>query len=120
MEHRKRKLPLSIIVAAAVLLSYILLSLGLNLYIDGERRKIYDRHYESLAMDAVGRTISQLNYRINLYEVELSSVAFNEELYNQLMNDYPDFISQWEAARRIEFSYQYVHSLLSGISQFGI
>ena len=120
MEHRKRKLPLSIIVAAAVLLSYILLSLGLNLYIDGQRRKIYDRHYESLAMDAVGRTISQLNYRINLYEVELSSVAFNEELYNQLMNDYPDFISQWEAARRIEFSYQYVHSLLPGISQFRI
>ena len=120
MEHKSRKLPLSIIVAAAVLFSYLFFSLILNLYMDRQRSQVYNRLNESLAMDTANRTVSQLNYRIGLYEMELSTVAFNEELYNQLMREYPDFISQWEAARRIESSYQYVHGLLPGISQFRI
>ena len=117
---KRWKLPMSIIIAAAALLLYIIPSLALNIYIEDQRKNVYDQHYESLAMDAVSRTVSQLNYRINLYEVQLTGVAFNEELYNQLLQEYTDPIAQWETVRNMEFAYQYVHGLLPGITQFRI
>ena len=114
------KLPTSIIIAVAALLLYIIPSLVLNTYIENLRRNVYDQHYEVMAMDAVNRTVSQLNYRIELYEMQLTGVAYNEELYNQLLREYSDPVSQWETVRNLEFSYQYVHSLLPGITQFRI
>lgn len=117
---KRWKLPMSIIIAAAALLLYIIPSLALNIYIEDQRKNVYDQHYESLAMDAVSRTVSQLNYRINLYEVQLTGVAFNEELYNQLLQEYTDPIAQWETVRNMEFAYQYVHGLLPGMTQFRI
>ena len=115
-----RRFPLSLIVTASALMIFVIGTLLLNVYIDSRRRSTYDRTYESLAMDAVSRTVSQLSFRISLYETQMTGIAFTEELYNQLLRTYPDFISQWATLRSMEQAYQYVHSLLPGITQFRI
>ncbi len=78
---RGRRFPLSLIVTASALMIFVIGTLLLNVYIDSRRRSTYDRTYESLAMDAVSRTVSQLSFRISLYETQMTGIAFTEELY---------------------------------------
>lgn len=116
----KKSLPRSVLIAAVSLLSFIILTLLLNAYIDRQRRSVYEQQYRSMAENTVDRIVSQLNYRINLYEVQLNSISYNKQLYNQLQDEYPTFLSQWDTARTMEQAYQYVHGLLPGITQFRI
>lgn len=117
---RRWKVSPSAIIALAALLLYIIPSVVLNAYIERQRQQAYDKHYESMAMDAANRTADELDYRIELYEVLIKGVAFNEELSNHLLRKYEDAVSQWEAVNYFESSYKYVLGVLPGITQFRI
>lgn len=94
----------SAIIALAALLLYIIPSVVLNAYIERQRQQAYDKHYESMAMDAANRTAYELDYRIELYEVLIKGVAFNEELSNHLLRKYEDAVSQLDAVNYFESS----------------
>lgn len=102
------------------LLFFLLPSLVVSVFFQAYTNWALSANYGLIVLDSVSRVASQMEYRIELYEMLIEGVARNEALNEQLAHRYGSMMENWTAVRTVEQSFVYVYDMLPGILDFRI